>query len=275
MSNLTFTRIPVITPYYRGDNILYKRKYGYPIGTILHDLELFNKAPIQEKCDAFIGIYLFSIISVHMDLIAKPRGLDNARKFKNKIYIITNTLIHNSIIQELGVLYLEIKLLKEYNYSLEDNYIHYKNLDNLLNIIDDTLIYIIHIIISYNYKMIKEYIEDYDVISLPKIYENIHSNLVMDLSLILSKIDDNINNSFYRFDPTITFNDFGREIIPEHHELFYNYESVVRNFRDIYEIKSIDRKFCEHNYQVISNKDEPLKHIINIICNIKDIKYKK
>jgi hypothetical protein len=79
---MTFSRTPIITPYYHGDNYLYKIKYGYSIGKILHDLDLFKKALLQEKYDAFIGLYLFSIISVHIDLIVKPRGLENARLFK-------------------------------------------------------------------------------------------------------------------------------------------------------------------------------------------------
>jgi hypothetical protein len=256
MSNNTFTRIPIITPYYRGDNLLYKKKYGYLIGTILHDLELFNKASNQEKHDAFSGLYLFSIISVHMDLITIPRGLKNARNLKNKIYIITNIINQNPIIQELGILYLEIKLLKENNYKLENNFNHYKNLDNLLNILDDTLIYIIHIILSYNYIIIKEYIHSYNINDLP--------NIIIDLSLILSKIDKDINNSFYQFDPIINFNEYGCEIIPEHHELFYE-GSIVRNFRNITQTKN-----CDYNFKVINNK-----HIIEIIDNIKAIKFKK
>ena len=271
MTNNMFIRIPIITPYNRGDNLLYERKYGYRIGTILHNLELFNKASNQEKYDAFIGLYLFSIISVHMDLIAKPRGLDNARKFKNKIYIITNTIMNNPIIQELSILYLKIKLLKENNYSLEESFIHYKNMDHLLNIIDDLLIYIIHIIIYYNYNIIKDYTESNPVNDLPKIYDTIYQNLIIDLPLILSSIDDNINESFYRFDPTIEFNEFGQEIIPEHHELFYH-GSIVRNFRNIYDTKVIDDIFCEHNRTIINNKCDPLKHIID---NLKEIKFFK
>lgn len=273
MSNTTFTKIPVITPYNRGDNLLYRTKYGYPIGTILHNLELFNNAPLQEKYDAFIGIYLFSIISVHMDLIAKPKGLNNAKTFKNKIYIITNTIGHNPIIQELSLLYLKIKLLKENNYSLEDNYSYYKSLDNILNILDDNLIYFIHMILSYNYKVIKDYCTNNIIYDLPKMYETIYPNLVIDLSLILSKIDDNINESFYRFDPKIEFNEYGHEIIPEHHEIFY--ESTVRNFRNFDEIKEIDNIFCEHNRLVIYNKNNPLDHIMIIIHNFKEIKFKK
>lgn len=269
---MTFTTIPIITPYYRGDNLLYEIKYGYRIGKILHDLELFNNASNQEKIDAFFGLYLFSIISVHMDLIAKPRGLDNARKFKNKIYIITNTIIHNPIIQELGILYLKIKLLKENNYSFGESFIHYKNMDNLLNIIDDLLVYLIHMILSFNYTIIKEYIESPVIDELPKIYDTVNPNLIIHLPLILSLIDDNINESFYIFDPIIKFNEFGQEIIPEHHDIFYN-GSIVRNFRNIYDIKKVDNIFCEHNYKVINNKDYPLKHIISIIENIKKIEF--
>ena len=256
---MAFSKIPVITPYYRGDNVLYSNKYGKSIGIILHDLELFNKTSEQEKIDAFNGLYLFSIISVHMDLMGLPRGLNNPMKFKNKIYIITNTIIHNPIIQKLGLLYLEIKLLKENNYIV-DNCI-YKNMDQILNKLDDTLIFLIHIIISFNYTKIIEFIESNPIEKIPIMYETIYPKLNIDLSLILSKInDDIIYTSFYSFDPIIEFNEYGREIIPEHHELFYGPYSIVRNFRRINETKPINSTF---------SKVDPLKCIdeIEIIKN--------
>ena len=95
-------------------------------------------------------------------------------------------------------------------------------------------------------------------------YDTINPNLITDLSLILSKINDNINDSFYRFDPIIKFNENGYEIIPEHFGIFYGDDSIVRNFRNIDEIKEIDSMFCEYN----------LKHTINIIDDIKKIKFK-
>jgi hypothetical protein len=202
---MSFSRIPVITPYNRGDNLLYLKKYGRSIGTILHDLDLFKKSSEQEKIDAFIGLYLFSIVSVHMDLMGEPCGLENAKKFKNKIYIITNTIMHNPIIQKLGLLYLEIKLLIENDY---------KNMDQILNLLDDTLIFVIHVIVSFNYTKIKEFIQSYPINELPIIYETIYPELNIDLLLILSKINnDIIYNSFYRFDPFIEFNEYGKQTI--------------------------------------------------------------
>ena len=234
---MAFSRIPIITPYNRGDNVLYLNKYGKSIGTILHDLVLFNKSTEQEKMDAFIGLYLFSIISVHMDLIGYPRGLDNAKKFKNKIYIITNTIMHNPIIQKLGLLYLEIKLLKENNYIV-------KNMDQILNILDDAIIYAVHIILSFNYTKITDYIQSYPINKLPIIYETIYPELNIDLLFIFDKInDDIIYKSFYSFDPIIEFNEYGQEIIPEHSDIFYGPYSIVRNFRKIKEIKPINNIF--------------------------------
>jgi hypothetical protein len=187
---------------------------------------------------------------------------------KNKIYIITNTIMHNPIIQKLGVLYLEIKLLKESEIKFDEKYSEYKSFDHMMNVLDDALIYLIHIILSYNYETIKIYLESYHVYDLPKIYETINPNLVIDLSLILSKINDNINNSFYRFDPKIEFNEYGCEIIPEHSEIFYANGTIVRNFRKFNEIKEIDNIFDYHNYNIILNKNDPLKHITEMIENI-------
>ena len=255
-----FSRIPVIMPHFRGDNVLYKNKYGYHIGTILHNIELFNQTPLQEKYDAFTGLYLFSIISVHLDLIEKPK-IHNAINFKNKIYIITNTIIHNPIIQKLGVLYLEIKLLKESNVEFNEKYNQYKNYDYFLNILDDIIVYLIHIILSYNYKIIKDYIKSYNIYEIPKLYDTINLELEIDLVFILSKINDNMNDNFYCFDPVIEFNEFGREIIPEHHEIFYGYNSIIRNFRKFNEIKEIDKNLSEHTIKIISNQHDPLKHI--------------
>jgi hypothetical protein len=269
MSNITFSRIPVITPYFRGDNILYKKKYNYSIGTILHNINLFKKKSDEEKYDAFMGLYLFSIISVHIDIIARPRGLKNAQNLKNKMYIIANTIIHNPIIQKLGIIYLEIKIVKESGMKFDqEKYNEYRNYDHFMNVLDDLLIYLIHIILSYNYKIIKEYIQSPQIYETPKMYETIYPNLIIDLSLILSKIDDNINELFYRFDPDIKFNEFGYEIIPEHSEIFYADKTIVRNFRNYHEIKEIDQSFSSHNQVVLLNKDEPLKHIMNIIENI-------
>lgn len=262
---MSFSRIPVITPHYRGDNQLYKNKYGCLVGTILHDLGLFNKASYQEKIDAFIGVYLFSIVSVHMDLIGQPKGLDNAKKFKNKIYVITNTIMHNELVQKIGVLYLEIKLLKEYKYVPENSD---KTMDQILNILDDTLIYIIHMILSFNYLKITDYIESFTTEKFPIIYDTINPDLNIDISSILSKIDEKINESFYCFDPVIEFNEYGMEIIPVFHDIFYGCYSIVRNFRNIFEIKPVDSSFSKYN-----SKQDPLKYINEIIEEIKFIKF--
>jgi hypothetical protein len=197
-----------------------------------------------------------------------PRGLDNARLLKNKIYIITNTIMHNSIIQKLGVLYLEIKLLKESEIKFDQENSEYKSFDHIMNVLDDALIYLIHMILSYNYETMRKYLESCHEYDLPKIYDTINPNLVIDLSLILSKINDNINESFYMFDPKIEFNKYGREIIPEHYEIFYSHGSIVRNFRKFNEIKEIDNKFCCHNYTVLLNKKDPLKNITDMIDDI-------
>jgi hypothetical protein len=262
---MSFSSIPVIAPYFFGDNLLYKDRYGYLIGTILHDLDLFNKASYQEKIDAFLGIYLFSIVSVHMDLLGQPRGLENAKKFKNKIYVITNTIMHNEILQKIGVLYLEIKLLKECKYTPINSD---KSMDQILNILDDTLIYIIHMILSFNYLVIISYIESYDIKEIPIIYETINPDLNINFSYILSKIDDKINESFYYFDPTIKFNEYGMEIIPVFHDLFYGSKSIVRNFRDVFEKKSVNYIFSKY----MSNED-PLTYINRIIEEIEMIKF--
>lgn len=262
---MSFFNIPVIAPYYRGDNLLYKNKYGYLIGTILHDLELFKKASYQEKIDAFIGVYLFSIVSVHMDLLGQPKGLNNAKIFKNKIYVITNTIMHNELLQKIGVLYLEIKLLKEYKYTPENSD---KNMDQILNILDDTLIYIIHIILSFNYLKIRDYIESFTTEKFPIIYETINSDLDIDISSILSKIDEKINESFYCLDPIIEFNEYGMEIIPVFHDLFYGSNSIVRNFRNVFEIKKVDSSFSKYNLS-----QEPLRYINEIIEEIELIKF--
>lgn len=262
---MSFSSIPVITPYYRGDNLLYKNKYGYLVGTILHDLELFNKAPYQEKVDAFIGVYLFSIVSVHMDLLGQPTGLDNAKKFKNKIYVITNTIMHNELLQKIGVLYLEIKLLKEYKYVPDNSD---KSMDQILNILDDILIYIIHMILSFNYLKITDYIQSYTIEKLPTLYETINPDLEIDVSFILSKINEKINESFYCLDPTIQFNEYGMEIIPVFHDLFYGSYSIVRNFRNVYETKSVSSSFSKYNLN-----PDPLKYIVEIIEEIGLIKF--
>jgi len=239
---MAFSRIPIITAYNRGDNILYSRKYNKAIGVILHDLELFNKSSNQEKIDAFIGIYLFSIISVHMDLLGEPKGLDNAKKFKNKIYIITNTIMHNTTLQKLGLLYLEIKILKENNYIVEN--CEYKNMDQILNYLDDNIIFVIHMILSFNYTKIRDFIKGPQIENIPTIYDIIYPELIIDLLFILSKINkETIHESFYSFDPIIEFNEYGREIIPEHHDIFYGAYSIVRNFRKIYDIKPIESTF--------------------------------
>ena len=244
---MEFSKIPVIEPYNRGDNFLYKITHGRSIGIVLHNFEIFNTASDQEKINAFIGLYLFSIISVHIDILYNPRGLENAKRLKNKMYIISNTIMHNPIIQKLALLYLEIKLLKEHDYIVE-------NMDQILNVLDDTLIFSIHLILLFNYTKIIEFIHGPHINQLPIMYETIHPDLNIDLLFILSQVNDEIiTNSFYQFDPIIEFNEYGWEIIPEHYELLYG--SVVRNFRGITDTKPINiKKF----------KQDPLKCIDDI-----------
>jgi hypothetical protein len=249
---MEFSRIPVIEPYNRGDNFLYKITYGRSIGIVLHNLEIFRSAIDQEKINAFIGLYLFSIISVHIDILYNPRGLDNAKRLKNKMYIVSNTIMHNPIIQKLALLYLEIKLLKEHNYIVKNS--DYKNMDQILNLLDDTLIFLIHLILSFNYTKIIEFIQGPHINQLPIMYETIHPDLNIDLLFILSLVnDDIIFNSFYCFDPMIEFNEYGWEIIPEHYEILYG--SIVRNFRGITDTKPINIK---------TFKQDPIKCIDEI-----------
>jgi hypothetical protein len=232
---MAFSKIPIITPYYRGDNTLYREKYGYSIGTILHDLDLFKKSSDQEKYDAFAGIYLFSIISVHMDLIGFPRGLDNSNRLKIKMFNVTNLIMNNYIIQKLGIIYLHIKLLKENNHEFDTNP------DMILNLLDDISIFIIHIILSFNYMNIENYIK-----------YNSSLELNLDLEFILKNVNfKNIDELFFMFDPIIEFNEYGREIILEHHELFYGEKTIVRNFRKITDIKPNNINFSKYNFDYI------------------------
>ena len=268
---MAFNRIPVIEPFYKGDNHLYLLKYGYLAGSILHDLKLFDNSPVQEKYDAFIAIYLFSIISVHMDLMGKPTGLNNAKHFKNKIYMITNTFMHNKLLQELSLLYLKIKLLNENKYNINNEFkLEYKSIDNILNILDETMIYIIHMILSYNYKIIEEFISSPTIYELPKLFDTINDKLIIDFDLISIHIDNNIYDNFYCFDPDIKFNEYGNEIIPIHHDIFYGYYSVVRNFRKYDSIKPVSITFSNYN-----NIIEPNKYIKDIIEKIKIITFEK
>jgi hypothetical protein len=175
--------------------------------------------------------------------------------------------MQNSILQKLGLLYLEIKLLKENNYIVENS--KYKNMDQILNILDDNLIFIIHIILSFNYIKIIDFIQSNPIYNLPIIYETIYPEINIDLLLILDKINnENINNVFYRFDPIIEFNEYGQEIIPEHHELFYGHHSIIRNFRKINDTKPIEPTFlkldplrCISEIEVIKNNFIHLKNI--------------
>jgi hypothetical protein len=232
---MSFLKIAIITPYYRGDNTLYREKYGYLIGTILHDLDLFKKSSDQEKYDAFAGIYLFSIISVHMDLLGFPRGLDNSNRLKIKMFHVTNLIMNNNSIQKLGIIYLHIKLLKENYHQFESDP------DITLNLLDDILIFIIHIILSFNYTNIENYIK-----------MNLKLELILDLELILKNINfKNIDELFFMFDPIIEFNEYGREIILEHHELFYGEKTIVRNFRKITDIKPNNINFSKYNFDYI------------------------
>jgi hypothetical protein len=267
---MSFYRIPVIEPFYRGDNELYLKKYGYLSGTILHDLELFEKSSDQEKHDAFIAIYLFSIISVHLDLMGKPTGLDNAKLFKNKIYIITNTIMHNDLLLELSLLYLKIKLLEENKYDINDEFkLEYKSINNILNILDEMMIYIIHMIISYNHYNIDVYINSPNIHELPKLFDTINESIVIDFDLIIKYIDNNINYYFYHFDPDIELNEFGNEIIPLHHDIFYGYYTIIRNFRKYESIKPVNITFSSYNDIV-----EPNKYIRDIIVKMKLITFK-
>jgi hypothetical protein len=76
--------------------------------------------------------------------------------------------------------------------------------------------------------------------------------LNLNLSLILKNINDKIiNDSFYMFDPIIEFNEYGREIIPEHHELFYGEKTIVRDFRKITDIKPNNINFSKYNFEFI------------------------
>jgi len=234
---MAFSKIAIITPYYRGDNTVYRDKYGYSIGTILHDLDLFKKSSDQEKHDAFAGIYLFSIISVHMDLIGFPRGLDNSNRFKIKMFDVTNLIMNNDIIQKLGIIYLHIKLLKENDHKFNTN----TDPDLILNLLDDVLIFVIHIILSFNYMNIINYIK-----------MNLKLELNLDLEIILKYINfKTIDELFFMFDPIIEFNEFGREIIPEHHELFYGGKTIVRNFRKITDTKPNNINFSKYNFDYI------------------------
>jgi len=236
---MSFSRILVITPYYRGDNSQYHGKYGYPIGTILHDLTLFKKSSDQEKYDAFSGIYLFSIISVHVDLLGVPRGLHNSSRMKNKMFEITKCMMKNVMIQKLGIIYLHVKLLKEVNHKFDTG----TNPDTVLNLLDDILIFVIHIILSFNYVNIFDYVKDC-----------LNLDMNIDLEFILSNVDNKmINKMFLMFDPIIEFNEYGREIIPEHNDIFYGSRSIVRNFRNVTDTKSNNIDFSKFNFEFIKN----------------------
>lgn len=237
---MSFSRIPVITPYYRGDSSQYHGKYGYPIGTILHDLTLFKKASDQEKYDAFSGIYLFSIISVHVDLLGIPRGLHNSSRMKIKMFEITNLMMTNDMIQKLGIIYLHIKLLKEVKHKFDSD----TNPDTVLNLLDDILIFVIHIILSFNYVNIYKYISD----------QSSKLDMNINLEFILKKVDDKIiDDIFFMFDPIIEFNEYGREIIPEHNDIFYGVRSIVRNFRNIIVTKPNNINFSKFSFEFIEN----------------------
>lgn len=236
---MSLSRIPVITPYYRGDSSQYHAKYGYPIGTILHDLPLFKKASDQEKYDAFSGIYLFSIISVHVDLLGVPRGLHNSSRMKIKMFEITKLIMMNDVLQKLGIIYLHIKLLKEVKHKFDSD----TNPDTILNLLDDIIIFIIHIILSFNYVNIFNYIKDCSKL-----------DMTIDLDVILKTVDNKmIDKMFFMFDPIIEFNEYGREIIPEHNDIFYGSGSIVRNFRNVTDTKPNNINFSQFSFKFIEN----------------------
>ena len=98
----------------------------------------------------------------------------------------------------------------------------------------------------------------------------INDKLIIDFDLISIHIDNNIYDNFYCFDPDIKFNEYGNEIIPIHHDIFYGYYSVVRNFRKYDSIKPVSITFSNYN-----NIIEPNKYIKDIIEKMKIITFEK
>ena len=62
-----------------------------------------------------------------------------------------------------------------------------------------------------------------------------------------------IDDIFYMLDPIIEFNEYGREIIPEHNEIFYGSRSIVRNFRNITDTKPNNIDFSKFSFGFIEN----------------------
>jgi hypothetical protein len=92
-----------------------------------------------------------------------------------KIYILKEQLFESIGIQNEGLkLILEIISKKKINKTnnseiicLSDLFIlNHKNISLLLDFIDHTLLYIIHILISYNHNYIKSYIDVADAIKI-------------------------------------------------------------------------------------------------------------
>ena len=303
--NIHFIQVPFIKSNTNIDNIMYKNKYQKQndANDILHNFIFFKESTEQNKIDAFIVIYLYTIVALHIDILYKPisncelpeHNKEYARTINNKIRIIANTIAHIPIIQNLSIIYLgfklinEIYIINEQKKDIKEN-TKFSNMDDLVDFIDDCLLYIIHIVLSYNYTEIIKYLNSKPINEIPILYETINENIELNLECILFELIEltkytkcNLTSFlFYRFPENIYIHNikyiipdkYGNQLvidgIPQYKfktvieekplDFDYYENNAVLDYRDYKEKFHIDTKFYNHTETIINNSDNPLKH---------------
>jgi hypothetical protein len=186
----SFSTINIYEAKSNGRSDIWDQKYTDNIRDVLHNIKIFVDYKNNKKniiIDSFKYLYLYTLIKSYLSDI-------NLNTDDNLNRLIEN-ISENSILIELGTVYLSLKLLGEQIYisnrKFQNICENYKYINLLLDFIDETLLYIIHIILSYNNKKIIS--GDFNIITdLDIIFKELCDVFVFQSQCYL------INNIFYR-----------------------------------------------------------------------------